>query len=627
MSKNILLYGLIALGLFSCAVEDADSVMDHLSHIDIRSLELKGELGRRVDVTIDNNIKTLDLHNNFTGHFALKQGPDIVGGFVAMGMLIDASVRLAAYSQDPGLIQIKEDIVNKVISAQLENGYSGFYKEEKRLWNPDGDLGDNWDIHEMAFIIDGLLSDYQFFGQEKSLEAAKKTADFILEHWHEMPEEYDINVDMHVLDTGIDWAIIRLYRVTGEKRYLQFSEEKKSLYDWDTPIVIGRRQGVSGHMFAYFAMCMAQMELYRITGDPALLQQTEKAIDFFLAQDGLTITGSAGQREIWTNDQDGEGDLGESCASAYQLRVYESLMRLSGKSVFGDLIERTVYNGLFAAQSPDGNQIRYYTPFEGERHYYPFEHMCCPGNFRRIISELPSMVYYRTMEDGIAVNLYAESSVSIKLENGIDVKMEQETDYPNTGLVLLSVDPEESTIFPLNLRIPLWAKERSISVNGVSLNEEIIPGEFLSIERKWKKGDQLRIEFGMDFRFIEGRKRNAGRVALMRGPLIYGLNLSLNKEVSANGEREFNDLRRILLDPETLRGPFTDSTVRPGGTAFEISGWREKYSGKADRRHEFRMRLTEFPDPGMEFIYFKIPDYSIQVADELVMPLKPIANF
>ena len=113
-------------------------------------------------------------------------------------------------------------------------------------------------------------------------------------------------------------------------------------------------------MFAYFAMCMAQMELYRVNGDPALLQQTEQAIDFFLAQDGLTITGSAGQREIWTDDQDGEGDLGETCATAYQLRAYESLLRLSGKSVYGDLIERTALNGLFGAQSPDGNRLRYY---------------------------------------------------------------------------------------------------------------------------------------------------------------------------------------------------------------------------------------------------------------------------
>ncbi|MDB4582046.1 hypothetical protein N9164_02730 [Draconibacterium sp.] len=126
------------------------------------------------------------------------------------------------------------------------------------------------------------------------------------------------------------------------------------------------------------------------------------------------------------------------------------------------------------------------------------------------------------------------------------------------------------------------------------------------------------IEFPMEFRFIKGRKRNSGRVALMRGPVIYGLNLDKNPEATANGKRAYNDLRRILLDPETIGEPESDDSVRPGGTAVRIKAWRENYSGKLDRKHEFTLKLTEFPDPGSQFIYFKIPDYSIEVDDELV---------
>ena len=603
--------------LLSCQ-NRTELVNDAFTNIDFSRLELGGEVGRRVDVTIENNILTLDLENNFTRHFELKEGPNIAGGFVAMGMLIDASVRFAHYSQDQEMIELKEGIVQKIIDAQLESGYSGFYRAERRLWNNDGSSGDNWDIHEMAFIIDGLISDYEFFGREESLEAARKTADFILEHWHEMPNDYAQTVDMHVLDTGIDWAIIRLYEVTGDERYLRFNTEMKSLYDWDTPIVIGRRKGVSGHMFAYFAMCMAQLELYRITGDESLLQQTEQAIDFFLARDGLTITGGAGIREIWTDDQDGEGHLAETCASAYQLRVYESLLRLTGDAVYGDLIERTVYNTLFGAQSPDGNKLRYYTPFEGERHFYPHEHMCCPGNFRMIVSELPGMVYYTTRDGGVAVNLYGASKVNLDLENWNSLDLQQETDYPGEGKIILTISPEKEQRFPILLRIPAWAPNTLVKLNGVAIEQEIVAGEYLRIERSWKKGDELQIDFPLEVRFIEGRRRNAGRVALMRGPVIYGLNLALNPEVTNEGERGYDDLRRILLDPSTLAGPVRDTTVRPDGTALSIKGWREENSGKADRKHEFTMKFTEFPDPGMEFIYFKIPDYSIQVKDELV---------
>lgn len=637
MKKNVslvILSAVFLIGCFSCGSKTGSSqtdqtaminkyvvqakVLDQLSPVDISKVKLEGEIGRRLDVTINNNIKNLDLHNNFTKHFEEKTGPEVVGAFVGMGMLIDASVRLAAYSHDPEMIALKDGIIDKIIDAQLEDGYSGFYKPERRLWNNTDDRGDNWDIHEMAFIIDGLLSDYQFFGNERSLDAAIKTADFVLDRWDGMPDNYAEKVDMHVLDTGFDWAIMRLYRVTGEERFLNFSEHRKSLYEWATPIVIGRRLGVSGHMFAYFAMCVAQMELYRVTGDASLLQQTENAIDFFLAEDGLPITGSAGQREIWTNDQDGEGDLGETCATAYQVRAYEDLLRLTGNPLYGDLIERTAYNGLFGAQSPSGDQIRYYTPFEGERHYYRVEYMCCPGNFRRIISELPGMVYYTTAGKGIAVNLYNASSATIGLEDGIQVNISQVTDYPTSGRVNLTVSPDKVLFFPLALRIPSWVEEAQISINGKKLEADIIPGSFLSIEREWKQNDKIEINFQMDFRFIEGRKRNAGRVALMRGPVIYGLNLDKNPGATNNGERSFDDLRRILLDPATLEGPDSDNSVRPDGTAAHIKAWREERSGLTDRKHEFTLKLTEFPDPGSQFIYFKIPDYSIQVEDELV---------
>lgn len=580
------------------------------------NLQIGGEIGRRIDVTMNNNLKKLSLEKNFTSHFEDKTGPEVVGSFIGVGMLIDAWVRFAAYSMDPEMIKMKNQIVQKIIGTQLDNGYIGFYKPSRRLWNSQGSA-DNWDIHEMAFIIDGLLSDYQFYGNKTALNAAIKTADYIISRWHEMPENYAAVVDLHVLDTGFDGAILRLYRFTGEERFLNFSENIKSLYKWDTPITIGRRVGVSGHMFAYFAMCLAQQELYRLTNNEVLLQQTKNAISFFLEDDGLTITGSAGIREIWTTDQDGEGELGETCATAYQLRNYESLLRLSGDPKYGDLIERTVFNGLFAAQSPEGDEIRYYTPFEGQRKYFHVEYMCCPGNYRRIISELPGMVYYSTSDGGIAVNLFAESNATLVVSGNIKVIVSQQTDYPSNGKIELFLTPDKESQFPVKIRIPAWVKNPKVFINNELYDVGIEAGSFLSINRKWKRNDKITLDFPMEFRFVKGRKRNAGRVAIMRGPVIYGLNLEKNTEATVNGKRDYNDLRRILLDPSTLSEVIEDNSVRPHGTAVYISGWREEYSGLTNQKHEFKMKLTEFPDPASQFIYFKIPDYSVEVDDEL----------
>ncbi|RME91408.1 MAG: hypothetical protein D6766_11915 [Verrucomicrobia bacterium] len=531
-------------------------------------------------------------------------------------MLIDACARLAAYSGDPQLRAIKDRLVNTVIENQLPNGYSGFYREDRRLWNPPGSRGDNWDIHEMAFLIEGLLTDYELFGDRRSLEAARKTADLILAHYDEMPPHYTNRVDLHVLNTGLDGAILKLYRHTGDGRYLDFSTRRKSLYAWNTPIVIGRRLGVSGHMFAYLAMCLAQQDLYRLTGDDVLLNQTRRAMGFLLAEDGLTITGSAGQREIWTNDQDGEGELGETCATAYQLRVYESLLRLTGESLYGDLIERTVFNGLFGAQSPDGKRLRYFTPFEGPRQYYPHQHMCCPGNFRRIISELPGMVCYTTADSGVAVNLYTASEATIPLEDGREVRIRQVTDYPTSGRIEIHVKVSRPGAFPLWLRIPRWAKGATVRLPGWSL--DLAPGRFARLEHHWSGEETLVLDLPMQPRFVLGRQRQAGRVALMRGPLIYGFNPDANPEATVNGRRTLHELGRLLLDPRTLGDVLPDDSVRPGGTAFRIKAWRESRSGLTDTPHEFTLKLTEFPDPGCQLIYFKIPDYSVAVDDELI---------
>ncbi len=68
-------------------------------------------------------------------------------------------------------------------------------------------------------------------------------------------------------------------------------------------------------------------------------------------------------------------------------------------------MDRTIYNTLFAAQSPDGRRLRYYSPVEGPRVYFEGDTYCCPCNYRRIVAELPQMVYYQ-QENGVTVNLY-----------------------------------------------------------------------------------------------------------------------------------------------------------------------------------------------------------------------------
>jgi DUF1680 family protein len=356
----------------------------------------------------------------------------------------------------------------------------------------------------------------------------------------------------------------------------------------------------------YLSHCLAQQALYRLQPDEKLLIPTRRAVKFMTVEDGMTITGGVGHFECWTDDQDGKKDLGETCSTAYQIFVFESLMRLDGDSKWGDLIERNLYNAAFGAQSPDGRRIRYYTPFEGKRVYFDFDTYCCPGNFRRLIGLLPQMVYYQAGK-GLAVNLYSTSQATVEGIGGTTVTIRQETDYPGTGLVTLVIEPKETASFPLLLRIPRWCSQASLSINGYPVANATKSGEFLKIDRIWKSGDQVTLDMPMPWRFVAGRKAQAGRAAVMRGPLVYTLNPDKESALAKI------DLNRLVLLPETAELVLNDTTFRPKGTACRIRADLDK-AGKG----KLSLTLTEFPDPEGQWTYFKLSDPSLAVDDELL---------
>ena len=538
-------------------------------------------------------------------------------------MLIDAVAKLAAHSQDPGTIKIKNMLVEKIIASQEPDGYIGMFPKAERMWIL-------WDVHEMSYIIYGLLTDYQLFNNEKALQVAIKTADYLITNWSSMPPKWEekTTVNLEEATTGIDRAMLTIYRLTGRQKYLDFSIRQKGLRDWNQQIEIGRQLGLHGHIYGFLSMSLAQLELYRLSADPRLLQQSRRAIDFMTTKDGAVISGAAGQWETWTDDQDGENALGETCASAYQIRVYENLFRLSGDAKYGDLIERTLYNTLFAAQSPKGDQIRYYTPMVGVRRYFHEQGYCCPNNYRRIIAELPSMIWYKSAGaegEGIGVNLYTPSSTKVLLAKAGLVELEQSTDYPSNGTVTIGISPAKPAVFPFSLRIPEWCRMATITINGIPWKGKVVPGTMAKINRKWLKGDVVKMEMPMEARVVKGRKRQAGRVAVMRGPVLFCLNPErnpgvdhVNKEVDPDNKLNAFDLGRIMIDPLTIGAPEKDETVHPGGMSLTVKGWKEGWTmGRGSGPHDVTLILTEFTDPGGKTTYFRLADLSESVDDEL----------
>jgi hypothetical protein len=278
------------------------------------------------------------------------------------------------------------------------------------------------------------------------------------------------------------------------------------------------------------------------------------------------------------------------------------------------MMERLVFNTLFGAQSPEGRHLRYYTTFDGPRHYFPKDTYCCPSNYRRGIATLPDLIYYR-VGNGLAVNLYTESSAEAPLGGTLTVKLKQETDYPSGGRVALDVEPSRAARFPLWMRIPAWCGNPRVAVNGQASETPAVPGRFLVLHREWKPGDQVQLDLPMSARWIKGRQSQLGRVALMHGPQLFCLNRARHPEL-----KEI-DLRLLVIDPQTLEGPVADDSVRPGGLAFHVKAWKPGAWYPLDKL-DYTLTLTEFPDPDGEATFFKVPNPgdSRFVADELLSP-------
>lgn len=571
---------------------------ERLTPLDLRDIKVGGEIGRRISITVANNLLKLNVDGEFLPAFMEEPR---TGKFIGLGMMLDSVVSFAAYTGDPQVLALKKHLVAEILRAQEADGYIGTFAPENRIKTI-------WDVHELSYIIWSLLNDHRHFGEPQSLAAARRAAEYLIANWSVLPPDWGVGAEVvaHVAFIGLERTMLAMHRATGEPSFLHFVTKIRALAEWDLGIVIGRRRGIEGHVYGYMARSLAQLELHRIQASPLQLRPPYRALEFITRHDGAVLTGSAGQFEIWTADQDGRGDVGEACALAYQLRLYDSLLRLNADSRMGDLMERTIYNALFASQSPDGRRIRYFAPLEGQRVYWKTDTYCCPCNFRRIIAELPTFVFYRA-KDGITVNLYTAADAKLDL-----AAIRQETDYPNSGHIRLHVTPERPTSFTLRLRIPAWSADARVTINGRPVGGIARPGTFFELHREWKAGDLVEIDLPMPWRLVKGRQRQAGRVAVMRGPQVFCLDPSQNRALA---ELDGADLGYLALNPDSMSEPVRNAAVRPDGLGCRVQVWKAGFD--LGEKPDYELTLSEFPDPDGKATYFRLRDFGSAVDDEL----------
>lgn len=568
------------------------------SSVPLGGVKVGGEIGVRIDLTLTNNVMVLDYDRDFLAAFRTKDGKKT---FVGTGNMIEALVSLAKYTGDAKVIAKKRALVDAVIAAQEPGGYIGCMPPDKRVWYA-------WDMEDVGFILDGLVLDHELFGERRSLDAAKKAADWVLANWRNPPKDWDRLIYDKELLMGLVHGMWTLHRATGDRRYSDFCTKTFDYLHWNMPIVLGRSEGIRGHLAGYLDTCFAQLEMYRELGDRALWRQTGRFLDHYLRGNGGLITGLEGICECASADQDGRGCAGETCMSAYALCVLDLALRTGAcdTALAGNVMERVLYNGFFAAQSRNGRKLRYYTPLVGPRGFWPNDDYCCPCNYRRIIGHLPEYLFY-VKKDEIVANLFSEAVAELDLSDAGKVRIAEKTAYPADGSIAFAIEPEkDGAEFAFSVRIPKWCADPCLRVNG-QLVGDVRAGELASVRRAWSKGDLVEANFSMPVRLVKGRGRQAGRVAFMRGPVVYALDARKVKAVvETDNVEHFNggatsveDL--LVVYPGTAR--FENGAILAKGSTVSFQlGPDCKWS------EVMEIRFTPFADEENTLTYFRVPD-------------------
>jgi DUF1680 family protein len=232
----------------------------------------------------------------------------------------------------------------------------------------------------------------------------------------------------------------------------------------------------------------------------------------------------------------------ETCSVLAWMQLNRELLAISGHARYADELERTAYNDLMAAMAANGEDWCYYTFPNGKRVHTTYWR-CCKSSGAMAVEELPQVAYGIAADGGLRVNLYGPGEATLLHAEAGNVTLQQNTRYPFDGTITLKVLPERSASFSLGLRIPGWAEDARIEINGNPQTITVGADGFVQLQRSWQAGDVVSLRLPMqpqlhraaNINVQESRAPDGAPVAqevlrweyvgLSYGPLVYATQL------------------------------------------------------------------------------------------------------
>lgn len=574
----------------------------------LSQVKISGYLNQRYIGNIKYLLQVLDDHEKFMLDAYRKRKRRIDeeqwDGEYA-GKWLDAASKAAANTGDVLLLKKVNSFARLFRSLQESDGYMGIEDKEHK-----GKA--TWDIWNQWYALTGLITHYEQLNNKDSLISAKRTGEWIINNYEVVKDSKDAffksahnggcNVDI------ID-QLIRLYKHNKKKEILKFVKAISKHYP---PIKKMRNSGkvlielpfenndsmtenslqnpknvYMMHAYVLFAYLGGLVELASVERNKDELQWLESVWEDIL-ENHLYPTGGCAFRERLREDSPNDSpddEQQETCATVEWLLLNHRLYKSTIKVKYMHMMEKIIYNTLFAAQSRNGMKWSYYTPLRYHKRRFSGPTKCCYWSGPRGVAMLPELIYAKN-DKNIYINIFEESKAEFfHIQEKIIIN--QITDYPISGKIYIEINLSNNIEFALNIRIPQHSRSANLSINSKSKVFNNTDGKYISLHRKWSDGDSIEINF--DIPTILQQMKNYG-VIVCRGTEIMAMDSRDNEKFVIDSL----NIDRVEI-PEDIK-------LIPWGT---IDG-RRIYKGKVVINNEYKeMIFTPYAEAGEDMSCFR----------------------
>lgn len=460
---------------------------------------------------------------------------------------IDGLLPLAYILDDKALIEKTKPWVEWAIQSQKTNGYFGPDTDRPAEAGLQRNNAHDW---WPKMVMLKVLQQYY------SATEDKRVIDLMLNYFRYQLRELPTTP----LNNWTRWGMYRggdnlsviywLYNQTGESFLLNLAElVHHQTYNWTDAFLNGNLT----HEWSYHCVNVGQamkepIVYFQQNKNPKYIESVRKGLSDLRNYHGLAH-GLYGADELMHGNNPTQGS--ELCTAVEMMFSMETIIPITGEVEFADHLEKVAFNALPTQATDNYDSRQYYqqanqvvvsrhprnfnTAYEGTDQLFGVltGYPCCTSNMHQGWPKFTQNLWYATSDGGVAALVYSPSSVKLKVADGTEISVKEETMYPFDETIKFTVTTPRAVKFPFHLRIPAWCQNASVRING-TLHDEYNGNQVVKIKREWKSGDVIELVLPMKLR---NERWHENSVSIERGPLNFALKIGEKWNRIKNNDR------------------------------------------------------------------------------------------